>query len=98
MERDRDAAAGLLIAAAALLRAYPLLLLGYFLSFVADGALLAFATIGNRGRQILLTVAALGLTQVLSFAHGAIWLTDYSVVSRVDNLSLGPFVSRIFGR
>jgi hypothetical protein len=38
----------------------------------------------------------LGLTQTLSFVHGTLWLTDYSVVKRVDNLSLGPFVSRLF--
>jgi hypothetical protein len=94
MERDRDGAAGLLIAAAALLRAYPLLLVGYFVIRRRWRAL-AFATAGIAA-GILITTAALGLTQVLSFVHGAIWLTDYSVVSRVDNLSLGPFVSRTF--
>ena len=38
----------------------------------------------------------MGLSQTLSFVHGALWLTDYRVVNRVDNLSLGPFVSRMF--
>src|SRR5579863_7355708 len=45
MERDRDGAAGLLIAAAALLRAYPLLLIGYFV-FRRKWRALIFATIG----------------------------------------------------
>jgi hypothetical protein len=94
MEHKRDGAAGLLIAAAALLRAYPLLLVGYLL-ITRRWRALAFATAGIAA-GVLVTVAALGLTQVLSFVHGAIWLTDYSVVNRVDNLSLGPFVSRTF--
>src|SRR5271167_31125 len=94
MERKRDGVAGLLIAAAALLRAYPLLLFGYFL-ITRRWRALVFAMAGLTA-GVLVTVAALGLTQVLSFVHGAIWLTDYSVVNRVDNLSLGPFVSRNF--
>ena len=94
MERKQDGAAGLLIAAAALLRAYPLLLFGYFL-ITRRWRSFAFAMAGLTA-GVLVAVAALGLTQVLSFVHGAIWLTDYSVVNRVDNLSLGPFVSRNF--
>jgi len=94
MERDRDGAAGLLIAAAALLRAYPLLLIGYFVLRRKWRAVI-FATIGIAAGG-LATVAILGLSQTLSFIHGALWLTDYSVVNRVDNLSLGPFVSRMF--
>ena len=94
MERERDGAAGLLIASAALLRAYPLLLVGYFL-IRARWRAAAFATSGIAA-GVVVTIAALGLPQVLSFVHGAIWLTDYSVVNRVDNLSLGPFVSRMF--
>ena len=94
MDRDRDGAAGLLIAAAALLRAYPLLLIGYFVLRRKWRAVI-FATIGIAAGGFA-TVAILGLSQTLSFVHGALWLTDYRVVNRVDNLSLGPFASRMF--
>jgi Glycosyltransferase family 87 len=94
MERDRDGTAGLLIAAAALLRAYPLLLVGYFVCRRKWRAVIfAMAGIVAGG---FATIAILGLSQTLSFIHGALWLTDYRVVNRVDNLSLGPFVSRMF--
>jgi hypothetical protein len=94
MERERDGTAGLLIATAALLRAYPLLLVGYFLMRRKWRAV-AFATAGVAAGG-LVTVAVLGLAQTLSFVHGALWVTDYSVVQRVDDLALGPFVSRMF--
>jgi hypothetical protein len=94
MERDRDGAAGLLIAAASLLRAYPLLLVGYFVIRRKWRAAI-FATAGIAAGGFA-TIAILGLPQTLSFMHGALWLTDYRVVNRVDNLSLGPFVSRMF--
>jgi hypothetical protein len=94
MERERDGAAGLLIAASALLRAYPLLLVGYFVVRRKWRAVIfAMAGIAAGG---FATVAILGLSQTLSFVHGALWLTDYRVVNRVDDLSLGPFVSRMF--
>ncbi len=94
MERERDGAAGLLIAAAALLRAYPLLLVGYFVIRRKWRAVI-FATAGIAAGGFA-TLAILGLPQTLGFIHGALWLTDYRVVTRVDNLSLGPFVSRMF--
>jgi Glycosyltransferase family 87 len=94
MERERDGAAGLLIASAALLRAYPLLLVGYFM-LRRKWRAVAFATAGITA-GVVVTVATLGLTQFLSFVHGASWVTDYSMINRVDNLSLGPFVSRMF--
>jgi hypothetical protein len=94
MERDRDGTAGLLIATAALLRAYPLLLVGYFLMRRKWRAV-AFATAGVAAGG-LVTVSVLGLAQTFSFVHGALWVTDYSVVQRVDDLALGPFVSRMF--
>jgi Glycosyltransferase family 87 len=94
MERDRDGTAGLLIAVGALLRAYPLLLVGYFVLRRKWRAVI-FATTGIAAGGFA-TIAILGLPQTLNFIHGGLWLTDYSVVSRVDNLSLGPFVSRMF--
>ena len=94
MERERDGAAGLLIAAGALLRAYPLLLVGYFVLRRKWRAVI-FAMTGIAAGGFA-TVAILGLSQTLSFLHGALWLTDYRVVNRVDDLSLGPFISRMF--
>jgi hypothetical protein len=94
MERERDGTAGLLIASVGLLRAYPLLLVGYFVVRRKWRAV-GFATAGIAA-GVFLTVAALGFTQSLSFVHGASWVTDYSMMNRVDNLSLGPFVSRTF--
>ncbi len=94
MEREREGAAGLLIASAGLLRAYPLLLVGYFVVRRKWRAV-AFAATGIAAGAFV-TVATLGFTQSLSFVHGASWVTDYSIVNRVDNLSLGPFVSRTF--
>ena len=92
MERKREGTAGLLIAAAALLRAYPLLLAGYFV-IRRKWRAVAFATAGIAA-GLFVTVATVGFTQSLSFVHGTLWLTDYSIVNRVDNLSLGPLVSR----
>ena len=94
MERDRDGTAGLLIAVGSLLRAYPLLLVGYFVLRRKWRAVI-FATAGIAAAGVA-TIAILGLSQTLSFIHGGLWLTDYRVVNRVDNLSLGPFVSRMF--
>jgi hypothetical protein len=94
MERERDGAAGLLIAIAGLLRAYPLLLVGYFV-FLRKWRAFAFAMAGI-GAGVFATVAALGLAETLGFVHAASWLTDNYLVNRVDNLSLGPFVSRMF--
>jgi glycosyl transferase family 87 len=94
MERERDGAGGLLIAAAALLRAYPILLLGYFV-LRRKWRALAFAIAGI-GVGLLATVAMLGLAQTVSYMRGAAWVTGYSMMSRVDNLSLGPFLSRTF--
>ena len=94
MERNRDGPAGLLIAAAALLRAYPLLLVGYFV-FRRKWRAVVFAMIGIAAGGFA-TIAILGWSQTFSFVHAALWLTDYRVVNRVDDLSLGPFVSRMF--
>jgi hypothetical protein len=94
MECERDAAAGLMIAAAALLRAYPVLLVGYYVmrgKWRAVGVAIAGMAVG-----LLATVAILGFAQTLSYTHGAAWVAGYSMMSRVDNLSLAPFVSRIF--
>jgi hypothetical protein len=94
MERERDGTAGILIALAGLLRAYPLLLVGYF--FIRrKWRAFEFAMAGIAA-GVFATVAILGLAQTLSFVHGASWLTDNYLVSRVDNLALGPFVSRTF--
>jgi hypothetical protein len=93
METERDALAGLAIAIAGLLRAYPLLLLGYFLFRRRWRALEygIFATLAGA----LITVICLGLQQSLSFVNGANWVIRDSQTSREAVISMGPFVSRI---
>jgi hypothetical protein len=94
MERERDSDAGLIIAAAALLRAYPALLVGY-LVLRRKWRAVVFAIAGI-AIGMLATIAILGLGQTLSYAHGAAWVTGYSMMTRLDNLSLRPFLSRMF--
>src|SRR5260370_1161500 len=76
MDRNRDGTAGLIIAIAALLRAYPLLLVGYFI-FRRKWRAVMFATAGIAAGGFA-TVAILGLSHTLSFVHGAIWLRAFS--------------------
>jgi hypothetical protein len=94
IERERDDTAGIMIALAALLRAYPVLLVGYFVMRQKWRAV-AFAIIGI-AVGLLATVAMLGFAQTVSYTHGAAWVAGYSMMNRVDNLSLGAFVSRTF--
>ena len=94
MERERDSIAGTLIAAAALLRAYPVLLVGYLMMRQKWRA--ATFAIAGIAVGLVATVAMLGFAQTVSYVHGAAWVAGYSMMSRVDNLSLGPFASRTF--
>jgi hypothetical protein len=94
MGRERDGTAGLMLAAASLLRAYPVLLVGYFVMRRKWRAVV-FA-IGGIVAGLLATIATLGFGQTLIYVHGAAWVAGYSMMSRMDNLALGPFVSRVF--
>lgn len=94
MDHEHDAVAGMMIAASALLRAYPVLLVGYLVmrqKWRAATFAIAAIAVG-----LVATVAMLGFAQTVSYMHGAAWVAGYSMMRRVDNLSLGPFVSRTF--
>lgn len=94
LEDGSEAAAGLILALAVALRAFPLLMAGYLLlrgqwralSYMAAG----LATIG------LVTVAMLGLPLCVSFVQGAIFSTQYQFAAMFMDIGLGAFVSRLF--
>jgi alpha-1,2-mannosyltransferase len=94
MERGRDGAAGLALAAAGLLRAYPLLLLGY-LALRRRWRAMLFA-LGGLAAGGLATLALAGIPLTLAFVHGAAWVTSYKRTARAIDVALGPFVSRLF--
>ena len=92
MESDRDAAAGLLIAIAGLLRAYPFLLLGYFL-IRRQWRSLRFA-IGGATVGVITTAMVVGPGRFLSFV-GALLVANHDRVIFPFVLSLAPFVTRM---
>ena len=103
MEDERDGAAGLIIALAGLLRAFPFLLLGYFVLRRKPRAL-KFAIIGTIG-GVFATVAILGFARCFSFfLNGEPWARDsrlplvISVAPSISPfvISVGPFASRMF--
>jgi hypothetical protein len=93
MESDHDAAAGLLIAIAGLLRAFPFLLLGYFL-LRRQWRALRFA-IGGAIVGAIFTVLMVGFARCLSFVHGALYVANHDRMIFPFVLSLAPFVSRM---
>jgi hypothetical protein len=100
LRRRHDGAAGVILAAAALLHAYPLGMLGYLIArrnWRATGYCLATFVIGSA-----LAVAFLGFQPVLSFARLAVPISGtHSVPSGLmrhpANLNLGSFVQLVFG-
>src|SRR5262249_13951029 len=94
MENERDAIAGLMIAVAGLLRAFPFLLLGY-LVLRRNWKALEYA-IGATIAGGLLTVAFLGFAVCLSFLDGALWVSNQDRMTFPFVISLAPFVSRMF--
>ena len=95
MENDLEGTAGLIIAIAGLLRAYPFLLLGYF-AFRRKSRALKFA-IGGAIAGALFTAAILGFAQCLSFLiNGASFQTNHDRMPFPFVISAAPFVSRMF--
>lgn len=94
MERGRDGVAGIALAIAGLLRAFPLLLVGYLilarkrraLSFTAGGIVVGMAA----------TIAALGFRTTMHFIHGAAWGSSYLNSGQPVDISVAAFVSRLF--
>jgi hypothetical protein len=94
LEAGHDSAAGLILGVVALMRWFPLLMVGYLiirhrwraLTYTAIGLVLGG----------LATVAFLGVAQTLSFRHGLQFVTRYRFLALPINISVGAFVSRIY--
>ncbi len=94
LEDEHEATAGLIIAIAGLLRAFPFLLLGYF-ALRRNWRALKFAIAGAIGGA-LVAVAILGFAQCFSFLNGAKYVADRDRMIFPFVISVAPFVSRMF--
>jgi Glycosyltransferase family 87 len=94
MEDEHDGAAGLFVALAGLLRAYPFLLLGYFalrrnwraVKFTIAGALVG----------ALIPALVFGFARCFSWVDGAVWVSNHDRMIFPFNISVAPFVSRMY--
>jgi Glycosyltransferase family 87 len=94
LEEGHEAAAGLILALAGALRAFPLAMAGYLL-LRGHWRALFYTAVGLAVTGIV-TVAALGLPLCLSFAAGALFSSQYQFAAMFLDISLGAFVSRLF--
>jgi len=94
MEREWDRAAGLCLAFAGLLRMFPLLLIGY-LAIQRRWRVLLWTFIGL-AIGTLVTIAALGGRDWLSFRQGIALLNSERWLSMSANFALAGAVSRLF--
>ena len=94
MEREWDRAAGLCLAFAGLLRMFPLLLIGY-LAIQRRWRVLLWTFIGL-AIGTLVTIAALGVRDWLSFRQGIALLNSERWLSMSANFALAAAVSRLF--
>jgi Glycosyltransferase family 87 len=96
LERSRDAEAGVILAAATLLRAYPLAMAGYLVvrrHWKALGWMVAGLIVGG-----LMTVAAVGLRTCLDFKYVPALITQRYFLENPSNIALGSFIARMFWR
>ena len=94
LERGRDAAAGLILAFATLLRAFPLLLVGYLILMKRWRAV-AYTMVGLAVGG-LVTVALAGVGSTLSFVLAPGYLTEPWREALPSNIAVGPSVLRMF--
>lgn len=94
MERGKDAAAGLILAFATLLRAFPLLLVGYLILMKRWRAL-AYTMVGLAAGG-LITVALVGAGRCFSFLLAPGYLTQQWALALPGNIALPTTVSRMF--
>lgn len=94
MERGRDAAAGLMLAFATLLRAFPFLLVGYLLLMKRWRA--SAYTMAGLAAGGLITLALAGVGNTLSFVLAPNYLTEQWREALPSNIALGPTVARMF--
>jgi alpha-1,2-mannosyltransferase len=94
LERGRDAAAGLVLAFAALLRAFPLLLVAYLVlmrRWRAVGYTILGLAVGG-----VLTLAIAGVASTMSFVLAPTYLTEQWREALPGNIALGPTIARMF--
>ena len=94
MAGGHDAAAGLILGVAVLMRGFPLLIVGYLLLRRRWRAI-AYTILGIVAGA-LATIAFLGLPQTLSFSHGLQTVAMPRYLAVPINVSLGAFVSRMY--
>ena len=94
MERGKDAPAGLILAFATLLRAFPFLLVGYLI-LMKRWRVLAYTMVGLAAGG-LVTVALVGVGRCLSFLLAPGYLTQQWAQALPGNIALPTTVSRMF--
>lgn len=94
LEHGAEAEAGLIIALAGLLRAYPLAMAGYFVVRRRWRALGWMG--GGLAVGAAITVAAIGLKTCLDFRYVPPMITSRYFLEQPGNIALGSFVSRMF--
>jgi len=94
LECGRDAAAGLILAFATLLRAFPLLMVGYLILMKRWRAV-AYTMLGLAAGG-LVTLALMGIGNTLSFVLAPGYLTERWREALPSNIALGPSVLRMF--
>jgi len=94
MERGKEAAAGLILACATLLRAFPLLLVGYLI-LMRRWRAVAY-TIAGLAVGGLVTMALVGMSRSFSFLLAPGYLTEQWAQALPSNIALGPSVLRMF--
>jgi hypothetical protein len=94
MEDEHEGAAGLYVALAGLLRAYPFLLLGYF-ALRRNWRVMKFA-IAGAFVGALIPALILGFARCFSWVHGAAWVSNHDRMIFPYVISVAPFVSRMY--
>jgi alpha-1,2-mannosyltransferase len=94
MERGKDGAAGLILALASLLRAFPLLLVGYLILMKRWRAV-AYTMVGLAVGG-LITLALAGAGSTLSFILAPSYLTEQWREALPGNIALDPTVARMY--
>jgi hypothetical protein len=94
LERGSDVAAGLMLAVAALLRAFPLLLIAY-LALMKRWRAVGYTILGLAVGG-LLTLALAGVGSTMSFVLAPTYLTEQWREALPGNIALGPTIARMF--
>jgi hypothetical protein len=92
--RDRDAIAGTLIGLAALIKVFPIVMIGYLIGRRRWRAVAA--TVVTLTAGVAAVMIALGTHRAAGFAAGAHDVMSREFIARPANIALGSFVSRLF--